>query len=212
MKEPQTLPGSGSACDRPLGRVTVGSLLVWLMLTGRGLKARSLCHEGQLPLPVEPKELGDASALHGTGEMEAAVAARLVAGDGGPALATDEAVLQRAEQPPSAAASGPPQPAPHLRAGRRMWPLLGHTVQIRLAEEAPVLEPLWSCWEQDFCLQSWLEGLAFLSWGLGQGPANLSWHKSPCSWRVLTFCAARTIVRRISSGRNPRSPTPLSPF
>lgn len=164
MKEPQTLPGSGSACDRPLGRVTVGSLLVWLMLTGRGLKARSLCHEGQLPLPVEPKELGDASALHGTGEMEAAVAARLVAGDGGPALATDEAVLERAEQPPSAAASGPPQPAPHLQAGRRMWPLLGHTAQICLAEEAPVLEPLWSCWEQDFCLQSWLEGLGFLSW------------------------------------------------
>ena len=51
-------------------------------------------------VPVLKKELGDTSTLHGTGEMEAAVAARLPAGDGGPALATDEAVLERAQQPP----------------------------------------------------------------------------------------------------------------
>lgn len=86
--------------------------------------------------------MSDASALHGTGEMESAVAARLRAGDGGPSLATHEADLERAEQPPRVAASGPPQPAPHLRAGCRMWPLLGHRPQICLAERAPVLEPL----------------------------------------------------------------------
>ena len=117
--------------------------------------------KGRLPLPVEPKELGDTSTLHGTGEMEAAVAARLPAGDGGPPLATDEAVLERAQQPPSAAASGPPQPAPRLRAGRRMWPLLGHTPQMRPADEAPVLEPLWSCWEPDFCPRAGWKGWDF---------------------------------------------------
>lgn len=117
---------------------------------------------GRLPLPVEPKELGDASTLRGAGEMEAAVAAPLLAGDGGPALAADEAVLERAQQPPSAAASGPPQPAPHLRAGRRMWPLLGRSPQMPLADEAPVPEPLWSCWEQDCCPRAGWKGWDFL--------------------------------------------------
>ena len=112
-------------------------------------------------VPVLRKELGDASTFHGTGQMEAAVAARLAAGDGGPALATDKAVLEGAEQPPSAAASGPPQAAPHLRAGRRTWPLLGHSPQIRLADEAPALEPLQSCWEQDFCPRAGWKGWEF---------------------------------------------------
>ena len=151
MKEPQALPGSGSACGRLLGSATVDSFLSWLTVAGKRLKVRSLPHAAWLPLPVEPKELGDASTLHSTGEMEAAVAAHLPASDGGPAVTTDKAVLERAQQPPSAAASGPPQPDPHLRAGRRMRPLLGHTPQSRLAVKAPVREPLWTCWEQDFC-------------------------------------------------------------
>lgn len=40
---------------------------------------------------VRQEITGDASTLHGTREMESAVAAHLLAGDGGPALATHEA-------------------------------------------------------------------------------------------------------------------------
>lgn len=43
--------------------------------------------------PVLPKELGDAFSLRGAGEMEAAFTACLRAGDGGPSLATNEALL-----------------------------------------------------------------------------------------------------------------------
>ena len=42
-----------------------------------------------------------------------------------------------------------------------MWPLLGHTPQMRLSDEAPVLEPLWSCWEQDSCPRAGRKGWDF---------------------------------------------------
>ena len=155
------VPCPALALPVTIGIVTLCSFLVWLLLAGRGAKLRSLPGEAQLPLPVVPKELGDASALHGTGKVEAAVAACLLAGDSGPALPTDEALLERAQQPPSAAASGPPQPAPHLPAGRSLWPLLGHSPQICLADEAVVPEPLWSCQEQDFCPRAAWKGWDF---------------------------------------------------
>lgn len=68
--------------------------------------------------------------------MEAAVAPLVLAGDGGARLAANEAALERAEQPPSAAGSGPAWLAPRLRAGRRLWALLAHSPQIGLVHEA----------------------------------------------------------------------------
>ena len=96
-------------------------------------------------LPELSKVLGDAVTLGGAGEMEAAVAARLCAGDGGPPLATDEAELERAERPPSAAGSGPTQRAPHLWAGHSVRAGLGGTLQSCLVNRARLQE-------QDFLL------------------------------------------------------------
>ena len=83
-----------------------------------------------------PKVLRDAFPVLGAGQMEAALAACLRAADGSSRLATDKAVLERAEKPPLAVGSGPPQPAPLLRAGRRVWAPLPHTLQSCLADEA----------------------------------------------------------------------------
>jgi len=72
--------------------------------------------------------------------VEAAVAARLCTGDGGPRIATNEAELERAEQPPSAAGSGPTQRAPHLWAGHSVRAGLGGTLQSCLVNWARLQE------------------------------------------------------------------------
>lgn len=51
-------------------------------------------------------------------------------------LAANEAALERAQHPPSAAGSEPVWLAPCLQAGYRWWALLAHTPQICLAHEA----------------------------------------------------------------------------
>lgn len=73
-------------------RATPGTLPAGRRL--RGLQPKL----GQL-VPVVPKELRDAAPLGAAGQVEAARAALLPAGDGGPLLAADAAALQRAQQP-----------------------------------------------------------------------------------------------------------------
>ena len=91
--------------------------------------------------------------------MDAAVAARLRAGGGGPEIATDEAELERAEQPASAAGSGPTQRAPHLWAGHSVRAGLGGTLQSCLVNRARLQE-------QDFLLGLvGRAGIAFLGPG-----------------------------------------------
>ena len=113
--------------------------------------------------------------------MEAADAPLLPAGDGGTHLATNEAALERAEQPPQRQAQGL-RGQPHasgqgagcghcwLTPRRSAW-------RTRLL---PVPEPLGSCWEQAV-VPELVEGLRFLSWGPGGAPASLSRGKLPCS-------------------------------
>ena len=142
-EEQEGAPGLGSGSVRLLGAVTARSSLLWLVLTAKvGWRPTSNTWQ---PLPELSKVLGDAVTLGGAGEMEAAVAARLCAGDGGPPLATDEAELERAERPPSAAGSGPTQRAPHLWAGHSVRAGLGGTLQSCLVNRARLQE-------QDFLL------------------------------------------------------------
>ena len=119
--------------------------------------------------------------------MEAAVTACLSAGDEGPSLATDEAVLERAEQPPSVAGSGPMQRAVHHWTGHRMWAGLGGCLQSCLADMAGLQAPPGAGWKGCDC---------FL-WTRLSSP-SLSWHKAPRSTQVLTVCSACLIANIVS--------------
>ena len=114
-------------------------------MTGADSRGWKSTGDAWQPLPVLVKVLGDTLTLRGAGEMETAVAARLCASDGGPQIATDEAELERAERPPSAAGSGPTQRAPHLWAGHSVRAGLGGTLQSCLVNRARLQE-------QDFLL------------------------------------------------------------
>ncbi|KAK4815140.1 hypothetical protein QYF61_017581 [Mycteria americana] len=100
VKEPQTSPGSGSACDWPPGTATASSLL--------SPQTKQCWKEHSSPYQWQPQ------GLHSQ---------------------------------------------PHC--GCRMWLLLGQTPQIRLVDDTPVLEPLWSCWGQDFCPRAGWKGWEF---------------------------------------------------
>lgn len=92
--------------------------------------------------------------------MKTAVTACFPAGDGGPAVPTDEAVLERAQQPPSAAAPGPPE-HPHSAGQGAGCGCCWVTSADLLVDEAPVLDPLWSCWKQDFSPRAGWKGWDF---------------------------------------------------
>lgn len=133
------------------------------------------------PLPVQPEELGDAFPLGGAGEMEAAVASLLLAGDGGAHLTADEAALEKRCHTRSAAPPGRVQAV-------GLWPL----------PEAP-----WSCQEQAPSPELAEEGPGGLPWPPGGAPARLSCCKPPCSRPGLTCRAAAVMARQVSSTRNP---------
>ena len=155
-EEQEGAPGLGSGSVRLLGAVAARSSLLCLVLTAK-VGWRPTGNAWQ-PLPELSNVQGDTLALRGAGEMEAAVAAPRCADDGGPRLATDEAELERAERPPSAAGSGPTQRAPHLWAGHSMRAGLGGTLQSCLVNR-PRLQ------EQDFLL-----GLVGRAWIAFLGP------------------------------------------
>lgn len=66
----------------------------------RGMEAQEALHEGREPLPVLPKGLRDRFLFTAVGEVEAAFAPPLPAGNGGPSLATDIGMPGRAQQAP----------------------------------------------------------------------------------------------------------------
>ena len=122
-------------------RGTTSRFLVCLAPAGRrGTEAEEAQHEGRQPLPVLPKELGDASICAAAGEMEAALALLPLAGNGGPPLATDIADLQKAQQPSrQRCAAGPPGLPQTFGKGAGIWALLGPMLQIHLVDCGPCL-------------------------------------------------------------------------
>lgn len=108
-------------------------------------------------VPVIWNILSDTAPFLGTGQMEPTVAVFLTAHDGGPALAADAAVLPK---PSSSISSGSGASPGSPTAAGRAQPLLGLSPQSHLAEEAPVPEPVWSCWEPD-ASHSRLDGWPF---------------------------------------------------
>lgn len=106
---------------------TTSRCLLCLATAGRrGTEAEEAQREGRQPLPVLPKELGDASIFVSAGVMEAVLALLPVAGDGGPPLATDIADLQKAQQPScQRCALGPPglcpRPLARVQGSERCW-------------------------------------------------------------------------------------------
>lgn len=69
-----------------------------ISLAGIASRGCTLAGEAWQPLPVLSKVLGDTSTHPGAGQMETVFTARLCTGDGGPHFATNEAVLEGAEQ------------------------------------------------------------------------------------------------------------------
>ncbi len=178
-EDQERAPGLGSGS----GRMLEVSLRVppWSNSEGRQL---GCCWQ---PLPVRPKVLRDALPVLGAGQVEAALAACLRAADGSSPLATDKAVLERAEQPPLAVGSGPRRPAPLLRAGRRVWAPLPHTLHSCLADEARLL---W--W--DFVPEP-VGRAAVAFFGSREAGASLCRHQAPRSVQLLTFWPASWSVR-----------------
>ena len=194
--------GQGEKCCEE-GRGTGRSPRPWLWLC----QAAGSCHSAFLaalagadsrgwrftgdawqPLPELSKVLGDTFTLGGAGEMEAAVAARLCAGDGGPHIATDEAELERKSRaaPISsrlrAYAAGPAPLGRAQGAGRAGW----HSAELPGEQGSSTGAGLspgagWKGW--DCFLWTRLSLLC------------LSWHKAPCSGVVLTVCSACLKVR-----------------
>ena len=142
--------------------------------------------------------MGDAFPILSAGQMEAALAAGLRTGDGSSPPATDKAVLERAEQPPSAVGSGPLRPAPLLQAGRRVWALLPHTPQSCLADEARLL---W--W--DFVLEP-VGRAAMAFFGPRQSQCQPLPAPSSRSVQVLTFCSASWTARWTALMEKPKIP------
>lgn len=95
-------PHPGSSSRKALEGVPEGTtrrFLVCLASASRWMtESKEAQHEDHHPLPVLPKELGDASIFLATGVMEAVLTPLLLAGNGGSPFATDIAHLQRAQQ------------------------------------------------------------------------------------------------------------------
>lgn len=162
-------------------RGTTSRFLVCLAPAGRrGTEAEEAQHEGRQPLPVLPKELGDASICAAAGEMEAALALLPLAGNGGPPLATDIADLQKAQQPSrQRCAAGPPRPAPNLwQGGRNLGTAGSHAADPPCGlRSLLMLEPLWSSW--DLCCLGPPETPGFPSRGAGSARLGTSPPHSP---------------------------------
>lgn len=99
-------------------------------------------HEDHHPLPVLPKELGDASIFIATGVMEAVFTPLLLAGNGGSPLATDIAHLQRAQQHRLRGVLRAPRAFARVVG---IQPLLGNILQIQLVDCSFCL--CWSLYE-----------------------------------------------------------------